>query len=74
MHLTEAVCGQALKAEIGVFFPMILLRAVEPVVQGATPNTSGDNPFPPLFAFLSPSESAMHIIVLSRASSQCRWT
>lgn len=30
---------QSLKAEIGVFFPMILLRAVEPAVQGATPNT-----------------------------------
>ena len=44
MHLTEASCCQALKAEIGVFFPMILLRAVEPVVQGATPNTSGDTP------------------------------
>ena len=33
---------QSLKAEIGVFFPMILLRAVEPAAQGTTPNTSGE--------------------------------
>lgn len=32
---------QSLKAEIGVFFPIILLRAVEPAAQGATPNTGG---------------------------------
>ena len=31
----------SLKAEIGVFFPMILLRAVEPATTGATPNNSG---------------------------------
>ena len=34
---------QSLKAEIGVFFPIILLRAVEPAAQGATPNTGGEN-------------------------------
>lgn len=32
----------SLKAEIGVFFPMILLRAVEPVTSGTTPNTSSE--------------------------------
>jgi len=30
-----------LKAEIGVFFPMILLRPIEPPVSGATPNAAG---------------------------------
>ena len=35
----------SLKAEIGVFFPMILLRAVEPATSGATPNNSGRLPF-----------------------------
>ncbi len=30
-----------LKAEIGVFFPMILLRPIEPAVSGATPNAAG---------------------------------
>jgi hypothetical protein len=31
-----------LKAEIGVFFPMILLRPIEPAVTGATPNAGGE--------------------------------
>lgn len=32
---------KSLKAEIGVFFPMILLRPIEPAVLGATPNAAG---------------------------------
>ena len=30
----------SLKAEIGVFFPMILLRAIEPAAAGTTPNAA----------------------------------
>ena len=33
-----------LKAEIGVFFPMILLRPIKPAVMGATPNAAGAPP------------------------------
>lgn len=32
----------ALKAEVGVFFPMILLRAIEPPAQSATPGPPGE--------------------------------
>lgn len=31
----------SLKAEIGVFFPMILLRVIEPATPGTTPNAAG---------------------------------
>ena len=31
----------SLKAEIGVFFPMILLRVIEPAAAGTTPNAAG---------------------------------
>ncbi|KAK9829453.1 hypothetical protein WJX72_005963 [[Myrmecia] bisecta] len=31
----------SLKAEIGVFFPMIMLRAIEPAAAGTTPNAAG---------------------------------
>ena len=31
----------SLKAEIGVFFPMLLLRAIEPAAAGTTPNAAG---------------------------------
>ena len=31
----------SLKAEIGLFFPMIILRAIEPAAVGTTPNTAG---------------------------------
>lgn len=37
----------SLKAEIGVFFPMILLRAIEPATPGTAPNTSGQTSIPP---------------------------
>lgn len=32
---------KSLKAEVGVFFPMILLRPIEPPVSGAAPNAPG---------------------------------
>lgn len=31
-----------LKAEIGVFFPMIMLRPIEPAVGGSMPNAAGE--------------------------------
>lgn len=32
----------ALKAEVGVFFPMILLRAIEPPAQSSAPGPAGE--------------------------------
>ena len=36
----------ALKAEVGVFFPMILLRPIEPAAANTTPPPSGARPKP----------------------------
>ena len=32
----------SLKAEVGLFFPMMLLRAIEPAAIGTTPNMAGE--------------------------------
>ena len=34
----------SLKAEIGLFFPMMILRAIEPAAVGTTPNMAGVRP------------------------------
>lgn len=56
-----------LKAEIGVFFPMILLRPIEPPVSGATPNAAGA----PGGAGAAPVDIAHKAVVLRCIQAMC---
>ncbi|PSC72251.1 brefeldin A-inhibited guanine nucleotide-exchange 2-like [Micractinium conductrix] len=54
---------QNLKAEIGVFFPMILLRPIEPPVGGSAANAQGGSP--------APVDIAHKAVVLRCIQAQC---